>query len=246
MILRTFPNIYDTFRGLVEELAYGENHDPLRWGVCAGYSDLLTVDIEDVLFNDGLHLDMASFTKSRWTRFLRRYFRDDFSCWIQESMAKLERYPSRPFVASYAPNLDTGHNYGGCLSSLQIRISPTPEVILYSRACQIDKIGFLDLALMHIVAREMNREYMQRISGRWVVSLGFISAISQIYYLQRFERPNEGHRLQRTLHRLQNVDYDSIKFGPLKRGRKRMEALKEFGEIPRSVPVSKLTLDAWS
>lgn len=240
MIDRRFPNLMATYRGLTEELAYDRNLPVLKWGVCIGYKEILSVEIDDVLHNDSMTLGMASFTKSRWTRFLRRYFRDDLSKWIDLSVKKLQRYPSRPFVASYSVNLNTGHNYGGCLASLQIRICPEPEVILTSRACHLDKIGFLDLALINVVARRMG--YAQ-VKGSWVVSNCFISGISQIFYLKMFDLPVQGHRLERTLGRLLEVNYEAIKFGPLKRGRKRMMALDEHGYIPNSIMVKDLSIE---
>lgn len=251
MILRQFPDVLSAYTGLTDELAYnlvipreqgGENLDikPLKWGVCVGYPEPLHVEIEDVLKDDALHLDMSSYTKSRWTRFLRRYMREDLPIWVDEAMAKLQRYPRRPFVASYSVNHNTGHNYGGCLSSLQIRICPKPLVMLYSRACHIDKVGFLDLAFIHVVAKAMG---MEHVGAEWTITNGFISAISQIYYVQRFNKPIEGNRLKGSMVRFNEVAYDDIKFGPLKRGRKRMESLATLGHIPGSVPVSKLSLD---
>lgn len=241
MIERQFPNLMTTYRSLTEELAYDKSLPVLKWGVCIGYQDLLSVKIDDLMHNDEMTLGMASYTKSRWTRFLRRYLRDDFAEWIRGSIAKLNRYPSRPFVASYSVNLNTGHNYGGCLASLQIRICPQPEVILVSRACHLDKVGFLDLALMNVVARAMGYE---KVKGSWVVSNCFISGISQIFYLKMFNMPTEGHRLERTMKRLTDVDYEDIKFGPLKRGRKRMMALDEHGHIPNSIMVKDLSIHA--
>lgn len=256
MIHRRFHDILGAWRGMTEELAYSNDVKPARWGVCLGYPELLHIEIEDALLDSGVHLGMASFTKSRWTRFLRRYFRSDLKNWVTEATKKLSKYPSRPFVASYSMNINvedaegrSGHNYGGCLSSLQIRICPEPRVILYSRACQIDKIGLLDLALIHIIAKELAAAIKEfrglelEVTGTWVVSNAFISGISQIYYLHRFNKPIEGHRMKSTLKRLIEVDYDDIKFGPLKRGRKRMEAFTEHGEIPKSVPISKLTIE---
>ena len=240
MVFREFPNLMDTYRGLTEELAYNSDLKPLRWGVCLGYNGPVSVEIEDLLYDDAMSLGMASYTKSRWTRFLRRYFRDDLAEWIDRSMEKLRRYPSRPFVASYSVNLNTGHNYGGCLASLQIRLSPSPEVVLVSRACHLDKVGFLDLALMNVVARRMNCE---KVKGTWVVSNCYISAISQIFYLKQFDMPTDGHRLQRTMKRLTDVAYEDIKFGPLKRGRKRMMSLDEVGYIPNSILVKDLSIE---
>jgi hypothetical protein len=240
LIERKFPNLLATYRGVTEELAYSKELKPLKWGVCIGYNGMLSVEIDDLLHDENMTLGMASYTKSRWTRFLRRYLREDFPGWIDESIAKLQRYPSRPFVASYSVNLNTGHNYGGCLASLQIRICPQPEVILVSRACHLDKVGFLDLSLMNVVARRMGFEAVR---GSWVASNCYISAISQIFYLKMFDMPTDGHRLQRTMKRLTDVDYEDIKFGPLKRGRKRMMALDEFGHIPNSILVKNLSIE---
>lgn len=239
IIERKFSNLTATYRGLTEELAYDRHCKTLKWGVCMGYDGMLSVEIDDVLHNDGMNLGMASYTKSRWTRFLRRYFREDLDEWIDESMAKLNRYPSRPFVASYSVNLNTGHNYGGCLASLQIRIAPHPEVILVSRACHLDKVGYLDLALINVIASRMG---VPNVRGSWVVSNCFISAISQIFYLKQFNMPLESHKLARSMRRLIDVDYEDIKFGPLKRGRKRMMDLDTYGSVQNSIDVKDLSI----
>lgn len=253
MILREYPDILTAYLGLTDELAYNEliprNQGescttqplkPLKWGVCIGYPEPVSITIEDALKDDGLHLDMSSYTKSRWTRFLRRYMREDLPGWVDEAMEKLQRYPRRPFVASYSVNPNTGHNYGGCLSSLQIRVCPEPTIMLYSRACHIDKIGFLDLSFIHVVAKAMGLEHVR---AEWTISVGFISAISQIYYVQRFGKPIEGNRLAKSMVRFNEVAYEDIKFGPLKRGRKRMADLGELGRIPGSCEVEKLSLN---
>jgi hypothetical protein len=262
MIHRSYNDIYTTWRSLVDELCYGNqnvkgaftpqgaNHVlvyPIRWGVCMSYPDLLEADIEDALYDPGMHLDMSSYTKSRWTRFLRRYFRPDLEEWVDRSMEKLQKYPSRPFVSSYSININVedeegrvGHNYGGCISSLQIRLNPRPTVILFSRACQMDKIGLLDFILVHLIAKRMQ---LEKVSARWVVSLPFVSAISQVYYVKRFNLPLKGHRLERRIRQNSDREIESVTYGPLKRLLKRNKQMKEFGTIPHSVPVAKLTLN---
>src|SRR6185369_16873771 len=183
--------------------------------------DIVNAQIKDALYDPGMHLGMSSYTKSRWTRFLRRYFRPDLYDWIHGAKAKLLKYPSRGFVASYNLNHNVddedgrvGHNYGGCLSSLQIRFNPRPTVILYSRACQLDKIGLLDLSLIHVVAKELG---VEAVRGEWVISNAFISAISQVYYTNRFKLPMKGHFLRRRVETNRSRDHDTVTFGPLKR-----------------------------
>lgn len=260
MLTRNYPDVLSCWHGLIEELSYRPDKiktstgtaKALRWGVCIAYPDLLEARIADATIDDNLHLGMSSYTKSRWTRFLRRYFRPDLQQWVDDSMVKLTKYPNRPFVASYSITLNiddvegrAGHNYGGCLSSLQIRMHPEPTVILYSRACQMDKIGFLDFTLIHLIAKRMTEHPKlkgKKIHGRWVVSLPFISAISQVYYTNRFKKTMKGHALEKRIRGNRDRNIDDVNFGPLKRLIKRNQQLKEFGEIPRSVPVSELSL----
>jgi hypothetical protein len=254
MITKSYKNILDAWHGLTQTIMYSRGIKPIKWGICCGYPDIVEADIKNLLDDAGATLGMASFTKSRWTRFLRRYFRPDLPAWVERSVQKLTKYPARPFVCSYdlSHNVEDaagrqGHNYGGCLSSLQIRIFPVPSVILYSRACMLDKIGLLDLALMHHVSRVLKESLEKRgrktpvVKGTWVISLGFISGVSQIYYTYRFKLTLKGHILEKRVRDRAN-DVTS-NFGPLKRLIKRRAQLKEFGEIPNSCAIKDLSLD---
>jgi hypothetical protein len=254
MIYRSYPDIYTCWRSLVEDLAYrSDKIKPIKWGVCMSYPDMLEARIEDALHDPGMHLDMSSYTKSRWTRFLRRYFRPDLGDWVDESMRKLQKYPSRPFVSSYSINITiddeegrAGHNYGGCLSSLQIRLNPRPTVILYSRACQMDKIGLLDFTLIHLIAKRMTESLIVNrhgVSAVWVVSLPFISAISQVFYVKRFKLPLKGHILESRIRQNSARVMEDVTYGPLKRLLKRNMQMKKHGTIPRSVAIKDLTLN---
>jgi hypothetical protein len=224
------------------------------------YPDIVECDITDALDEKvdeskmlgksgkkALHLDMSSFTKSRWTRFLRKYFRPDLGEWVDTAMQKLQKYPRRPFVASYSMQMNVddeegrkGHNYGGCLSSLQIRLYPKPTVILYSRACMLDKIGFLDLTLIHLIAKRMG---LPEVSARWVISLPFVSAISQVFYAPRFSLKMKGHILKSKVEMHIHLKPSDTPYGPLSRLLKRNIQFKEHGTIPRSVHVRDLSLD---
>jgi hypothetical protein len=251
MIQRTYPTVRDAYMGMTDEISHTLDAPVIKWGVCLGYKEPVCVTIEDASVDTGLHLGEASFTKARWTRFLKRYFRADLQQWVDDAYKKLARYSSRPFVASYSMNINvddqearSGHNYGGCLSSLQMRLAPRPEVILYSRACQIDKIGYLDLSLIHIIARQIKeKRNCKVVPATWVISLGFISAISQIFYAMQFDRPYEGNRLKKSMDRIMETADEDLKFGPLIRGRARMKSLGELGYIPGDVWVKDLTID---
>ena len=240
LITRCYPDVLSAWRGLVETLAYTAKKQSLRWGTLLAYPCPIVVEIDDLAADTGLHLNMPGFTKGRWTRFLRQYCRPDLCSWIDESLDKLRKYPERAFVCSYDLNPNGDHNYGNCLSSLQIRLQPQPAVILYSRATQIDKAGFLDLMLMHLVAKRMAP---QPISGMWIVSLAFINALGQLFYLKRFDRPLQGHGLEKEIGQHGRESWHDAKFGPHQRALKRIQQLEESGDIPGSVAVSELALE---
>lgn len=248
MIQRTYPTILTAWHGMVDELVY-KAQDPIKWGVCMSYPEIVECKIEDALLDEKLHLDMSSYTKMRWRKFLKRYFRPDLPDWIDRSVTKLKKYPNRPFVAGYSiqPNIEdsagrVGHNYGGCLGSLQIRLKPRPTVILMSRACQMDKIGFLDFTLMHLVAKRVALSARGPVQATWVVSLPFISAISQVYYVKRFKKTLRGHALKRRVEQNSARTLEDVTYGPLKRLIKRNQQWAEHGKIAKSCPVSELEL----
>lgn len=266
MITRKFKDVLSAWHGLVGELSFPDKSkwefskgDLLSWGVCVAYPDLLETRIEDATIDDNLHLEMSSYTKSRWTRFLRRYLRPDYQDWIHKSIKTLLHYKGRGFVSSYSINLNPesrqigvgahgGHKYGGCLSSIQIRINPRPRVILFSRACQLDKIGFLDLALIHLTAKEVleelhNSRNNPTIAATWVISCPFISAISQVFYTQRFKVSLKGHILERRIRANLGRTTEDTNYGPLKRLLKRNHQMKTLGGIPGSCPVKDLSLE---
>jgi hypothetical protein len=256
MISREFKTIYGAWRGLVDELIYKpevEGQKVINWGMHAAYPDLVEVRIEDASLDEDLDLGISSYTKTRWRMFMKKYFRPDFSQWIDSSIERLEQAPHRPYVAAYSMNINEppgrregrnfsggprAHNYGGCLGSVQIRIKPEPKVILYSRACALDKTGFIDLCLIHHVAKRLEAAGYKPTGAVWVISLGFISAITQIFYIEQFKRPLKGHALQKRISHLLNTGSDHG-YGPLKRVYKRKSEI----ETRKKVPVSSLSLE---
>lgn len=257
MIHRSFPDILNAWHGLISELAYKADSVGAigQGGITTSYPDGLIVDIEDVLLDNGLHLGMSSFGKTRWKQFLKRYFRPDLNEWIDSTALELhdlKKHQVASYSVSYNPergeqigrkgygSSSRGHRHGACLSSLQLQHFPKPKVILFSRASQIDKAGFLDLSLIHLVAK---RTQWKSVSATWVISMGFIAAVSQMYYVRRFNRPLKGHSLEKSTRRFWHDDYEDAKYGPQRRSIKRAQEFKRLGEIPRSCPVSELKLE---
>lgn len=259
MLTRKFDNLLEAWQGLIEELCYSgvgkisQREKPIRGGSYVAFPDLLEVKIKNAVTDSKLHLDMSSFTKTRWTRFMRRYFRPDFVEWIDETAAKLKRKSRMPLVASYSINLNeevrvrgrgatggSGHVWGGCLGSLQIRVCPEPEVILYSRACMIDKIGFLDLCLIHLVAKQLD---IPVVKATWVISVCFITPTGQLFYVPRFKKKLKGHVFSQQIKKHLALKEEDVIYSPVKRALKRNRQMKTLGHIPGSVAVKDMSLE---
>lgn len=256
MITRKFTTISEAYLGLIDELSY--HHKKIETvgagGITTSFADGLVVEIKDILQGDDLHLDMCSFGKGRFKQFLKRYFRSDLGKWVDKTAEELVHL-NKHQVAGYEINPNPefaqigrkgygsshkGHRHGACLSSLQLQHFPKPKVILFSRASQLDKAGFLDLSLMHLVAK---RTGWEEIGGTWVISMAFIAAVAQIYFVKRFNKSLKGHSLERSTRRFWHDNYEDAKYGPQRRSIKKAQEWMRDKEIYRSCPVSELSLD---
>jgi hypothetical protein len=263
VIIRKFSTPLKAWRGLINELAY--DHKSIategKGGITTSFSDGVVVEIKDILSGDDLHLDQCSFGRPRFTQFLKRYLRPDFGKWVDDTSSGLAAL-NKHQVASYSINLNPlfeevgrkgygssskGHRWGACLSSISIQHFPKPKVILISRASQLDKAGFLDLSLMHLTAK---RTGWEKVSGTWIISMAFIAAVQQLYFVRRFNEKKDvdkalkGHSLEKSVRRFwhDNPDKDAH-YGPQKRAIRRAIEFQKKGTISRSCAVSELSLD---
>ena len=261
MIIKSFRTIPEAWHGIIDELAY--HHRTVetvgQGGITTSYSDGLVVEIEDILApmasrnSPLMHLDWSSYAKGRWNSFLKRYFREDLEDWVISTAKELEDL-NKHQVAGYEININPkfeqigrkgygssskGHRHGACLASLQLQHFPKPKVIVVSRASQIDKAGFLDLCLMHLVAK---RTGWEKVSGTWFISMAFIAAVSQLYYVRRFNKPLKGHSLQKSTTRFWHDNYKDAKYGPQRRSIKKAQEFLKTGTIGRSCLVDELSL----
>ncbi len=256
MIFRHYKTIFEAWQSLIDELAYhAESVEAIGvGGITTSYPDGLVCDIDDLLGGESLHLDMSSYGRNRWKTFLKRYFRSDFASWVDstvEQLGNLKKHQVAGYSISYNPEFkqigrkgygssSKGHRHGACLSAVQLQHFPKPKVIIVSRASQIDKAGFLDLALMNRVA---SRTGWEKVAGTWIVSMPFIAAVSQIYYSERFQLSLRGHSLERSTRRFWLDDWRLAKYGPQKRSIKKAQEWLENEKIFRACPVSELSLE---
>ena len=258
LIVRRFSNPYEAWRRIIDELAWRhkkiEGGTVGQGGITTSYADGLIVEIDDLLAGKPLHLDMSSYGQNRWKTFLKRYFRPDLQSWVDSTvkqLGNLNKHQVASYSISYNPEFaqigrkgygssSKGHRHGACLASLQLQHFPKPKVMVFSRASQIDKAGFLDLALMNRVAA---RTGWEKVSGTWIISMAFIAAVSQIYYVARFDKSLTGHSLEKSTRRFTLDDWRDAKYGPQKRSIKKAQEWRETGKIFRACPVSELSLE---
>ena len=252
-------DIKSCFHEMIDGLAYQYNQDVGKWGICYGYIQPLCIEIDDVTNDCDMTLSFAGFTKSRWTKLLKSYIRPDFQEWVHKTCKRLEKYPNRPFISEYQPSPNTSrknetlHAYGNCLVSIQIRLWPQPTVMLYSRASALDKTGLCDLALIHVISRELKSVMVNKpdtIRGQWTIGLAYISAVAQTFYVTRFNKPLKNHRLRIPIERFlsQADDMSQVKYGPVRRNLTRVNAWLKDGFIHLDKAFKDLTInpEVWS
>jgi len=159
------------------------------------------------------------------------------------------------------------HRWGGCMSSLNFRVSKTgqPVLILQSRVTYITYMGGADLALCHVIAREIGKRIgvgPEDFAFRWNCASYQAHSFKGIPYLFRaglwplivdeeaqIEYPSDTYPALRLIRKwalgivekYQNgVPLESEKYGPYKRVRRRYTEWMKGEPLPKC-PVSTLT-----
>ena len=160
------------------------------------------------------------------------------------------------------------HRWGGCMSSLCFRMSAEkqPTLILQSRVTYITYMGGADLALCHVIAREIGRRIgrdPEEFAFRWSCASHQAHSFKGIPYLfraglwplivdpeARSEYPDTEYPALKLIRKWgkiivekheQGLPLESEKYGPLKRVRRRYEEWMRDEKLPKC-PVGSLTL----
>lgn len=160
------------------------------------------------------------------------------------------------------------HRWGGCMSSLCFRMSKEkqPVLILQSRVTYITYMGGADLALCHVVAREIGERIgvpVEDFAFRWSCASHQAHSFKGIPYLFRAglwplitdeeakeEYPDKEYPSLKLIRKWGNMivqrheegmPLDAEKYGPFKRVRRRYEEWMNDEPLPKC-PVSTLTL----
>jgi hypothetical protein len=158
------------------------------------------------------------------------------------------------------------YRWGNCMMAFTFRGGnkyERPTLVLHSRVSYIAYIGGLDLALAHVLAREIGRRIgcgPEDIAFRWHVDSLQFHGFKSLPYLFRFglddvlrddtsEYPSKRHPTLKLVRRwwtviereyAEGIPLEAQKYGPLRRIRKRYEEHVEGRPLP-SVPVDELT-----
>ena len=255
MLILYYKGMRDAFMGLNHRIGWGKPN--IHYSICSAIPGV-HVEIENLLDDGDLALDAVGFTRHKWTRFLRTYLRPDFLALVEKYTSKMLEFKAKPSVAGYIINTETGHTFGSCIQSLNWRLSPQPEVYLFSRATQIDRAGFCDLALMNWLARKIAKKTgAKKVRGIIITNLMFISAMSTMYHLYRFNeiklpldkkshRKLQDHNLRAAIRRFALFYFTGkkkAKYGPTVRFLKRCRQWRDGKLTPKGSLVRDLTVD---
>jgi hypothetical protein len=160
------------------------------------------------------------------------------------------------------------HRWGGCMSALNFRVSKAgqPVLVLQSRVTYITYMGGADLALCHVIAREIARRIGKDVADFafvWSCAAHQAHSFKGIPYLFRAglwplivdpdaqdEYPSDDYPALKLIRKWatqivakheQGIPLEAEKYGPLKRVRRRYEEWMRDEPLP-SCPVSTLTL----
>ena len=160
------------------------------------------------------------------------------------------------------------HRWGGCMSALQFRVTAEgkPILSLQSRVTYITYMGGADLALCHVIAREIGRRIgveVDQFGFRWACTSHQAHSFKGIPYLFRaglwplivdpeahVEYPDSQYPALKLLRRWgrgvvekheMGVSLDEERYGPLRRVRRRFEEWQRGEYLPKC-PVETLTL----
>lgn len=208
--------------------------------------------------------------KQRWTRLVRQYLDPSETRRFLDRAADIGLGEGKRGVVTsmFCANVtreDKKHKWGNCMAAFTYRglRNGKPVLSMHSRVSYIAYIGGLDLALAHVLAREIGERIdvpVEEFGFRWYIDAlqfhGFKS-LPRLYQTQ-FVRDLEDPRLRKKYPTIALVGrwwdkiikdtesgkpLDEEKYGPLRRVRRRYMEYIEEDFLP-SVPLSALTLEA--
>lgn len=246
-----------------QELDFVASIDTIR------YDCLLSCDSMEFAFDMGRDLWL---TKSRFT-ILQRDYLDLYQLEMflkrckEIGLGEAKRGVITQLFAKQHKMAEKKYRWGNCMLGWDFRGGDRygqPTLTMHSRVSYIAYIGGLDLALCHVLAREIGTRIGRDPSDfafRWYLASSqfhFFKSIPALFghdieplILDESEYPSSKHPTMKGVRRWwgdairkyeSGVPVASEKYGPLKRIRRRYEEFKSDEPLP-SVPLAQLNLD---
>lgn len=234
------------------------------------YDNVLSCDSMKFKFDLGRDLWL---TKTRFTVLQRAYIDPVEYASFLDRCQEIAASGSRRGVitqmfAHQHPRARKKYKWGNCMMAWTFRgggRDEPPTLSLHSRVSYIAYIGGLDLALCHVMARDIGARIGKKprdFRFRWHVGSLQFHGFKSIPYLFRFglddqlrydtgQYPSRKHPTLKLVRRWwsvmvdeyeRNVPLEEQKYGPLRRIRRRYQEYVEGNPLP-SVPISELKLD---
>lgn len=164
MFSETYDDITDLSYGLTSKLVYSRPSD-------IDFSNSMDFQIHNIVVEAKsceyeFDLKDVWVTSSRWTSLVRQYIDPEaLEVWLDVIERKLKgkkRGLSFMRTNQVAKRTTSSNNkewrvWGSCMLGFGYRALPRPQITLHSRTTYLGYIGQLDLALVHVLAREIGK-----------------------------------------------------------------------------------------
>lgn len=274
MIRAVYPDLTALWHGAARKMLLGKNigtpGTPIDWlGSSETYTYSNVLRASSMAYDFDLGRDL-SLNRSRFTTLVRAYLHPvDLNAFLNRAEDIGNRQAHRGVVTTMNTRQKEGksgkYQWGPCMLAYTFRggrKGPPPTLALHSRTAYLSYIGGADLALCHVVAREISEAIdipVEEFQFEWYLEAGMTHGYKQIPFSMKYHReeiedteryPTKQHPTLARLRREWNVMMDRIdtpledeKWGARRRCWRRFREM-EAGGGPPSCPLETLSLEA--
>ncbi len=250
MIVRTFDNLYEMYKGVINAFMYEEDGvlDKAWQPRCFSFNNFLRAKSAEFPFD----LSDVGLTKARWARLLNAYLDAKDLMVFFEKLRVLRRGAEIGMHSSRKSHDD--HDWGSCLQGISFMRDPDPHLTIFSRVTSFAQTGTIDLALAHVLGRylcQVTGMNIKDLSVNWYVSNLFVSVLHIVPYITAMGRHDEVMSLNTNFAKYYKALYSKYfhddvenrqmsKYGPVKRMILRHDQIQNDELKP--VPIESLDL----
>lgn len=276
MIRAVYPDLTTLWHGAARKMLLGENigtpGTPIDWlGSSETYTYSNVLRASSMAYDFDLGRDL-SLNRSRFTTLVRAYLHpDDLNAFLNRAEDIGNRQAHRGVVTTMGVRQKEGtsgkYRWGPCMLAFTFRggrKGPPPTLVVHSRTTYLSYIGGADLALCHVVAREIATlidRPVEEFQFEWMLDAGLTHGFKQLPYSMKAHqeeihaRKTYPSKEYPTLSRLRRewdfmvkqyeneVPLEAEKWGARRRCHRRWREML-VGEGPPSCPIETLSLEA--